>query len=55
MEMKFEKKSIDRLFPLKFRINYWLLRKLGLWGFGLFVFFYGVLLTILVYEYFLGP
>lgn len=51
MEAKFEKKIMDTLFPFKFKINYWLLRKLGLWGFGIFAFLYGVLITILVYEF----
>lgn len=53
MEYSFEKKFIDNLIPIKFKANYWLLRKLGLWGFGIMAFTYGVLLTILVYEIFL--
>lgn len=55
MEMKFEKKFIDRLLPFKFKINYWLLRKLGLWGYGIFAFYFGVLVTIIIYEYYLKP
>ena len=53
MKVDFEKTSMDRLFPWKFKTNYWLLRKLGLWGFGMFAFLYGVLITILVYEFLL--
>ena len=34
----FEKKWFDRVIPLRFKINYWLLQKLGLFGFGLFAF-----------------
>lgn len=53
MELNFEKKLMDRLFPWKFKINYWLLRKLGLWGFSILAFLYGVLITIFVYEFLL--
>ncbi len=51
MVVTFEKKFMDRVAPLKFKINLWLLQKLGLWGFGFFAFIYGVFITILVYEF----
>ena len=54
MEFTFKQKAIDKLLPFKFKTNYWLLRKLGLWGYGIFAFFWGVILTIIVYEYFLN-
>ena len=50
MEVKFEKKYMDRLFSFKYRINYWLLRKFGLIGYGLISFLCGVLITILFYD-----
>lgn len=50
MKVYFEKKFMDRISPFKFKINYWLLQKLGLWGYGAFALLLGVLLTILVYE-----
>ena len=53
MEYSFKSKAIDRLIPLKFKVNYWLLRKLGLWGFAIFAFIWGVIFTVLVYEYLL--
>jgi hypothetical protein len=31
----FTPKTLDRLIPLRFKVNYWLLRKLGLFGFAL--------------------
>ena len=51
MDIKFEKKFMGRLLPFKFKINYWLLRKLGLLGYAFIIFMYGVLLTILYYEF----
>lgn len=53
MEFSFKQKFIDKLLPVKFRINYWLLRTLGLWGYGIFAFFWGVIFTVIVYECFL--
>jgi len=47
----FEKKWMDRAIPLRFKINYWFLKKLGLFGFGAFAFFWGVVTTIVVYEW----
>ena len=49
-EYSFEPKFADKLIPIKLRVNYWLLRKLGLWGFSVFAFAWGVILTIIVYE-----
>jgi hypothetical protein len=47
----FEKKWIDRAIPLRFKINYWLLQKLGLYGFGLFEFAWGFLASIVIHSY----
>lgn len=38
----FEKKSLDNILPLKFKVNYFLLKKLGLFGFALLSFIWGV-------------
>jgi len=46
----FEKKWFDRAIPLRFKINYWLLQKFGLFGFALFSFAWGVGVTVIVYE-----
>ena len=40
-KVTFEKKWIDRAIPFRFKINYWLLKKLGLFGFALFAFAWG--------------
>lgn len=53
MEFAFKQKFIDKLLPFKFKVNYWLLRKLGLWGYGIFAFLWGAILTVIVYEYLL--
>ena len=34
----FEKKWLDRMIPLRFKMNNWLLQKLGLFGFVLVLF-----------------
>ena len=44
----FEKKWFDRAIPLRFKVNYWLLKKLGLFGFGLFAFLWGLVATLLI-------
>ena len=49
----FEKKWLDRLVPLRFRLNYWFLKKVGLEGFRIICVLGGVLITIIVYEFFL--
>lgn len=46
----FEKKWFDRVIPIRFKINNWFLQKLGLFGFGLFSFAWGVVVTVIVYE-----
>ena len=50
-KVTFEKKCIDRAIPLRFKINYWLLQKLGLYGFGLFAFAWGFLASIVIHSY----
>ena len=47
----FEKKWFDRVIPLRFKINYWLLQKLGLFGFALFAFIWGFIASILLHKY----
>ena len=47
----FEKKWFDRAIPLRFKINYWLLKKLGLFGFGLFAFIIGFLVSVIIHLY----
>ena len=55
MKYEFEKKLFDKgIFTWKFNIRYWLLKKLGLNGFTFFVFVWGVLITIIVYEFILN-
>ena len=47
-EYTFTPKALDRLIPLRFKINYWLLRKLGLFGFALVAFIWGALCTLII-------
>ena len=49
----FEKKWLDRNIPLRFKINHWFLKKLGLEGFRILFILGGVLITIIVYEFLL--
>jgi|TARA_B110000263_G_scaffold243612_1_gene250564 hypothetical protein len=44
----FKKKWFDRAIPLRFKINLWLLEKLGLFGFALFAFLWGVIATLII-------
>ncbi len=46
----FEKKWLDRAIPVRFRINYWFLKKLGLEGFRILFVLGGILITVIVYE-----
>ncbi len=52
MEYSFKQKAIDKLIPIKFKVNYWLLRQLGLWGFAIFAFSWGMIFTVICYEFF---
>ena len=52
-KVTFEKKKLDRLSSVRFKINFWLLNKLGLEGFRIFHVIGGVLITILLYEFIL--
>lgn len=49
----FKKKWLDRAIPLRFKISYWFLQKFGLFGFGLFAFFWGIGVAIILYEFLL--
>jgi hypothetical protein len=49
-QYSFTKKGMDRLIPFRFKINYWLLQKLGLFGFAFLAFLWGVVCTIVVLE-----
>ena len=50
-KVSFEKKWLDRTIPIRFKINYWLLKKLGLEGFRILFIIAGVALTVAVYEF----
>ena len=47
----FEKKLLDRAIPLRFKVNYWFLKNFGLFGFGLFAFFWGFVVSIIIHRY----
>ena len=47
----FEKKWLDKLIPMRFKINYWLLKNLGLEGFRIVFVLGGALLTVIIYEF----
>ncbi len=47
----FEKKWLDKLIPVRFKINYWLLKNLGLEGFRILFALGGAFLTVLIYEF----
>ena len=49
----FKKKWLDRIIPIRFKINYWLLKKLGLEGFRILFILVGVAITVIVYEFIL--
>lgn len=49
----FEKKKLDKLSLIRFKINFWLLNKLGLEGFRILHVIGGVFITILIYEFLL--
>ena len=51
MKYEFEKKWPDKFNPMRFNINYWFLKKVGLNGFGFFSFVIGALITVLIYEF----
>ena len=51
MKYEFEKKWPDKFNPMRFNINYWFLKKIGLNGFGFFSFVIGALITVLIYEF----
>jgi len=54
MKYEFEKKLFDKgIMTLKFKVNYWLLKKLGLNAFGIFAFIWGVIVTIIIYKFIL--
>ena len=50
-KLTFEKKWFDSAIPLRFKINYWLLQKLGLFGFGLFAFAWGFIISVIIHKY----
>ena len=51
VKLSFEKKWLDRAIPLRFKINYWLLQKLGLFGFALVAFAWGFILSVIIHKY----
>ncbi len=52
-KVTFEKKKLDRLSSFRFKMNFWLLNKLGLEGFRIIHVVGGILITVLVYEFIL--
>ncbi|MGY8945847.1 MAG: hypothetical protein ACKVJS_02195 [Flavobacteriales bacterium] len=53
MKHQFKQRKWEKL-PLlstRFKLNYWLLNKVGLVLFGLIVFLLGMLITVVLYEY----
>lgn len=53
MKHEFKQREWGKL-PLlstRFKLNYWLLNKVGLVLFGLIVFLLGMLITVVLYEY----
>ena len=50
-KLTFEKKWFDRAIPLRFKINYWLLQKLVFFGFGLFAFDWGFIISVIINKY----
>ncbi len=55
MKYEFKKKFLDKgIMRFRFNINYWLLKKSGLNGFGFIAFLLGVIVTIIGYEFILN-
>jgi len=52
-KVTFEKKFLDRLIPIRFRINYWFLKKFGLEGFRVIHIIGGIIITVIIYEFIL--
>jgi|TARA_B100001105_G_scaffold111398_1_gene89351 uncharacterized protein YqgC (DUF456 family) len=52
MKHEFEQKKWEKLplFSIRFKINYWILKKIGLNRFGILAAIMGILLTIFFYE-----
>ena len=50
-KVTFEKKWLARAIPLRFKINYWILKKIGLEGFRILCVGGGIAITIIVYEF----
>jgi uncharacterized protein YqgC (DUF456 family) len=52
MKHEFEQKKWEKLplFSIRFKINYWILKKIGLNRFGILAAIVGILLTIFFYE-----
>ena len=51
--VSFKKKWLDRIIPIRFKINYWFLKKLGLEGLRILFILVGVAITVIVYEFIL--
>ena len=53
MKHEFEQKKWEKLplFSIRFKINYWILKKIGLNRLCILAAIMGILLTILFYEY----
>jgi len=55
MMYRFKQKEWEKLdlISIRFKINYWLLKKVGLVLLGFIYFLFGVFVTIIIYEYLL--
>ena len=53
MKHEFEQKKWEKLplLSLRFKVNYWILKKIGLVFYGILAATLGILVTILFYEY----
>ena len=53
MKHEFEQKKWEKLplLSIRFKVNYWILKKIGLVFFGIVAAILGILVTILFYEY----
>ncbi len=53
MRYEFEQKEWEKLplLSLRFKVNYWILKKIGLVFFGIVAAMLGILVTVLFYEY----
>jgi hypothetical protein len=44
----FQKRFLDKLMPLRFKVNHWMLQRFGLYGFALITFLWGIGFTLIL-------